>query len=307
MEFTGIDSITYGVEDMAACRRFLADWGLAEAGADGSARVFRTLDGTEVRIAPHDDPALPPAIESGSTLRRVVWGVAGEAELREVRDRIANEASFAEEPDGPSCDDPNGARLSFRSSRRGPVALSGSPFNTLGNIARIDRRSPVYDHAEPVGIGHVVFFTADVAATLAFYTERLGFRVSDSYPGAGYFLRCRTEGGHHDLFLLQGPEGKRGLNHVAYSVRDIEEVFGGGLHMSAQGWATQIGPGRHPISSAYFWYLHCPCGGLAEYYTNEDWCTAAWQPAEWPRTGATFAEWAIAGGIDAKTRRQKRD
>ena len=42
------------------------------------------------------------------------------------------------------------------------------------------------------------------------------------------------------------------LNHVAYTVRDIHEVLGGGLHISRQGWKTQLGPGRHPISSAYF-------------------------------------------------------
>ena len=47
------------------------------------------------------------------------------------------------------------------------------------------------------------------------------------------------------------------------------------------GWKTQIGPGRHPISSAYFWYVNCPAGGLAEYYADEDWCTEAWQAKAW--------------------------
>ena len=60
---------------------------------------------------------------------------------------------------------------------------------------------------------------------MAFYTERLGFLVSDYYPDAGYFLRCRPEGGHHDLFLLQTPDKKCGLNHVAFRVRDIHEVL----------------------------------------------------------------------------------
>jgi len=130
--------------------------------------------------------------------------------------------------------------------------------------------------------------------------------VSDSYPEAGYFLRCRKEGGHHNLFLLKTPDNKRGLNHVAFTVRDIHEVFGGGLHMSRRGWPTQIGPGRHPISSAYFWYFHNPCGGLAEYYADEDYCTDDWQPKEWQRSPANYAEWAIAGGIDGETRRQSK-
>jgi hypothetical protein len=76
--------------------------------------------------------------------------------------------------------------------------------------------------------------------------------------------------------------------------------------MAQKGWQTELGPGRHPISSAYFWYFHCPAGASAEYYTDEDHLTAAWQPREFERRPEIFAEWAIAGGIDGKTRRQAR-
>jgi catechol 2,3-dioxygenase-like lactoylglutathione lyase family enzyme len=304
MNFNGIDEIVYGVEDMAACERFLTDWGL-QHNSDGSiGGSFTTLDNSTVTIVPHDDAALPPAFEAESTLRRVVWGVTSETDLEAVRNAIAQLPSFAEEAAGPSCDDPNGMRLSFRVSRRTPVGIKGSAINVHGHNPRVDERSPVYDKANPVRIGHVVFFTADIRKTLAFYVDVLGFLVSDSYPDAGYFLRCASTGGHHDLFLLQGPGGKRGLNHVAFTARDIHEVFGGGIHMNDKGWKTQIGPGRHPISSAYFWYVNNPCGALAEYYANEDYCTAAWEPKEWERNAANFAEWAIAGGIDSTSRRQ---
>ena len=50
--------------------------------------------------------------------------------------------------------------------------------------------------------------------------------------------------------------------------------------------------------------MHNPAGGLAEYYADEDWCTAAWEARAWKRTPENFAEWAIAGGLDATTRRQ---
>ena len=300
MNFTGIDRIVYGVDDLKTCRRFLGDWGLS-AKAENE---YATLDGSEVSIAPAASPDLPPAIEDGPTLRRVVWGLENEADLDALRLRIQDLPSYAEEAEGPSCDDPNGMRLSFRVSLRQAADVTGAPVNVYGHRARIDQRSPVYERARPVRIGHVVFFTPDVLNVLAYYTDVLGFHVSDSYPGAGYFLRCAEEGGHHDMFLLQTPDNKKGLNHVAYTVRDIEEVFGGGIHINAKGWKTQIGPGRHPISSAYFWYVENPCGALAEYYTNEDYCTAAWQPKEWQRGNSNFAEWAIAGGIDPDTRRQ---
>lgn len=304
MRCNGIDKIVHGVDDMETCVRFMDDWGLARKESGGVAATFQTLDGSEVVVVPAEDSGLPPAFEDGSTLRRVVWGVETASDLDALRERLSSRKGFAEEADGPSCTDPNGMRLSFRLSRRRPPAIEGSPINVYGRDLRVDERSPVYAAGQPIRIGHVVFFVADVVETLAFYVDVLGFVVSDSYPDSGYFLRCAEEGGHHDLFLLQSPDGKRGLNHVAYTVRDIHEVFGGGIHMNGKGWKTQIGPGRHPISSAYFWYVQNPCGALAEYYTNEDRCTAAWQPKEWERSNENFAEWAISGGIDNTTRRQ---
>ena len=280
MSIVGIDSITYGVEDLELCRRFFLDWGLRET----SAGNFETLNGCEVKLRRSDDPALPPAMEPGSTLREVVWGTDG-APLE-------------------ACTDPNGLSLSFRISRKKSVEAKGAPVNGWGQIGRIDRPAPLYARAEPVEVGHLVLFTDRLAAMERFYMERLGFLVSDRYPGRGTFLRCTAAGGHHDLFLLQTPASKPGLNHVAFAVRDIYEVFGGGLHVSRKGWTTEIGPGRHPVSSAFFWYVKCPAGGLAEYYADEDYVTPWWQPRELVPSPENFAEWAVTGGIDAQTRRQ---
>ena len=110
----------------------------------------------------------------------------------------------------------------------------------------INQRSKIYDHAEPVEVGHVVFFTDCLAELERFYVEKLGFCVSDRYPNSAVFLRCSPKGGHHDMFLLQPPVPKRGLNHVAFTVRDIHEVFGGGLHISQCGWDDRAGPRTTP-------------------------------------------------------------
>jgi catechol 2,3-dioxygenase-like lactoylglutathione lyase family enzyme len=280
MSITGIDSITYGVEDLELCRRFFADWGLKEL----SPGNFETLNGCEVKLRHKDDPGLPPAMEPGSTLREVVWATDG--------------APLA------PCADPNGLSLAFRNSRKRSVEAAGVPVNGWAQNPRVDRPAPVYERAEPVEVGHLVLFTDRLAEMERFYVERLGFRVSDRYPGRGVFLRCTPEGGHHDLFVLQTPASKPGVNHVAFAVRDIYEVFGGGLHVSRRGWTTEIGPGRHPVSSAFFWYVKCPAGGLAEYYADEDYVTAAWKPRELAPSPQNFAEWAVTGGIDGNTRRQ---
>ena len=301
---TGIDKIVYGVEDMEECARFFTDWGLARAGASDGVARFETLDGGEVELCPADDPALPPAFEPGSTLRRLVFGVGNAADLDALCARLAARGPVDVDEDGPGCTDPNGLRLGFRVTRRRDPGVTATPMNVPGGIGRVDRRSPVYERAEPLEIGHVVLFTPALDASLELYRDVLGFVVSDWYPEAGYFLRTAPEGGHHDLFLITTPDGRCGLNHVAFTVRDIHEVFGGGLNVARCGWRTEVGPGRHPLSSAYFWYVHNPAGGLAEYYADEDWCTADWEPRAWKRTPENFAEWAIAGGLDGTTRRQ---
>ncbi|MBT5939163.1 MAG: glyoxalase, partial [Rhodospirillaceae bacterium] len=91
MNFTGIDQITHGVEDLSECVRFYEDWGLTKVSVDDNVAVFKTMDGSEVVLCHTDDPALPPAIEEGSTMRHVVWGVKDEADLAVVREKISGQ------------------------------------------------------------------------------------------------------------------------------------------------------------------------------------------------------------------------
>jgi catechol-2,3-dioxygenase len=244
-------------------------------------------------------------MEPGSTLREVVWSAETDADVAAVAARL-KDAPGAFHADGVAgALDPNGLAVRVRVSRKRKIEVRGMPINTWDKAARVDAPSTFYDRARPIEVGHVVFFTDRLAEMEAFYRERLGFVVSDRYPNRGTFLRTQVEGGHHDLFLLQLPQAKRGVNHVAFTVRDIHEVFGGGLHISRCGWDTEIGPGRHPVSSAYFWYVKNPAGGLAEYYSDEDFVTAKWRSREFQPSPENFAEWGILGGIDGKTRRQK--
>ncbi len=195
-----------------------------------------------------DDATLPPAIEAGPTLREVVWGVESQASLDQLARTIADAPGFVRQGEGDTlrigCTDPNGLAVRFQVTRKHDVQVDCALMNTWNDKPRLNQRSPIYDHATPIEVGHVVFFVKDVKATERFYVEKFGFVPSDRYPDRGAFLRCTPEGGHHDLFLLQLPEPKSGLNHVAFTVRDIHEVFGGGMHVSRKGWDTQLGPGR---------------------------------------------------------------
>jgi hypothetical protein len=74
-------------------------------------------------------------------------------------------------------------------------------------------------------------------------------------------------------------------------------VFGGGVAFDSKGWLTDVGPGRHPISSAYFWYFKNPCGGSVEYFCDPDFVTEAWKPTSYRIN--RFSEWHVVDGVNS--------
>jgi catechol-2,3-dioxygenase len=304
---TGIEKVIYGVDDMSQSCQFFSDWGLKIIKDEDDIKVLETLEKSQIILRKTLDPRLPKAIEDGPTVREVIWGVTDQAALIAFIDKISVSIDVAWGNDGIArCTDPNGLTIGFQVTQCQKVNVKGTPCNTCDQNLRIDEPAPVYDKATPVRIAHVVFFVEDLEAHQRFYIDLLGFNITDAYPERGFFCRCVEEGTHHNLFLLKVPNRKKGINHVSFLLRDIYEVIGGGLHFSGLKWDTLIGPGRHPISSAFFWYFQCPGGGLVEYYSDEDYLTRNWQPRlNLDPTPENFAEWAVKGGLDSETRRQK--
>ncbi len=293
MSIIGLERVVYGVDDLALCRRFFSEWGLAPEGD-----AFRALDGTAVVLRAKSDATLPPPVEPGPTAREIVWGVENAAALDALARRIQDRAPVRRRADGSiGFTDPAGFGVALVEARRRPLARAEVPVNTPERRARLDAPSVFYKRATPRRIGHVVVQVPDIAAMESFYRDTLGFWLSDRYTGRGVFLRGRAEADHHQLFLLQSPDAGAHFHHLAFEVQDVHEMFGGGLAFAERGWETHIGPGRHVISSCYFWYFKAPCGGAVEYFADMDALTAAWQPREVPQTPEWFAEWALAAGI----------
>ena len=80
-------------------------------------------------------------------------------------------------------------------------------------------------------LGHVVLQVSDLERSMTFYTQVLGFQVSDVYsedlqPGGFAFLRCNTD--HHSIALVGAGAGNSQhieLHHIAFEVATLEEVF----------------------------------------------------------------------------------
>ncbi|SRR5581483_267806 len=110
------------------------------------------------------------------------------------------------------------------------------------DVERLRRAAPPADLPfAPTRLGHVVIRSADLARSVEFYTEVLGFRVSDVYPeemapGGMVFLRFNAD--HHGVALvggMPGPSEKRELHHFALEVATVEEVFRARAHLRARG------------------------------------------------------------------------
>jgi catechol 2,3-dioxygenase len=80
-------------------------------------------------------------------------------------------------------------------------------------------------------LGHVVINVTDIERSVRFYTQVLGFQVSDVYPnemvpGGMVFLRCSAD--HHSIALvgeMPGAASNVELNHIAFEVATLDEVL----------------------------------------------------------------------------------
>ncbi len=294
MAIVGVDRVVFGVESMKKAQQFYTDFGLKKIKSSPKHSIYEASNKSRVEIFPRTANHLPPAIEKGSTIRILVWGVDTRDNLKALKADLARDHEITEDKDGTFyVTDPVGLCLGFRVSRRINVKPVIIPMNGPENVHRVDERAIYYDRAKPVGIGHIVFNVPDLKAMEIFYRKRLGFHLTDRYTGRGVFLRSAIRAGHHQVFFLH--DDAPGLNHLAFSVRDVSEMIGGGQHMQKNGWETAVGPGRHIVSSCYFWYVQSPVGAPNEYFCDEDFCTENWKPKSYDPHPDTFAEWFLTG------------
>lgn len=301
MNVTTIDSVTYGVPGLETAKKFWTDFGLTLVEEEKRRLLFRSMDLSTVEVRLADDPSLPPPIEAGPGVRESTFGVRTQDDLTAIAAELSSDRDVREDSDGTiHARDPLGIGIAFRVSRCKKVTAPEPQFNMPGRVGRLNARAKFYKSARPMEMTHVVYMVPSTQAEVEFYVGRLGFRISDSYPGRGYFLRGGASNNHHNLFLLNPPGkgDKLGFHHLAFEMANIHELFGGGLNMTRKGWKTMLGPGRHPISSCYFWYFLNPCGGGAEYDFDSDVVDENWVGQEFEQTPEAFAEWSLAAGME---------
>lgn len=292
MSIVGIDEVRFVVRNDNEAHDFLIRWGLLPV-EDADGKRYECIDGSAVSYRVDDcfDPAAAPF----QNLESVIWGVNDIESLDALERDLARDRQTTRTADGAVFFvDALGLKVGLRVSRRRPIEATPTLFNTPGAPTRIDQPAVFYDRAVPQEISHIVLGVVDHVAGEAFYCERLGFHVTDRYVGRGAFMRGPAIGTHHNLFMLA--DGKTVFNHLAFKVRDIHEVIGGGQGFARSGAETLTGPGRHYASSGCFWYFKSPFGGAMEYVADEDIVTPAWETKDLVPSPEKFSEWAFHNG-----------
>ncbi|RJF95765.1 VOC family protein [Noviherbaspirillum saxi] len=292
----GVDRIKFAVEKLDDACRFATDWGLTRIDSgDASSKLFRTADGSEVEIVETDlSVSGRRPIINASGLCEITWGVTDPDGLARLGDMLSKDREVSvDAAGGLHTVDDLGIPIAFRMTRRHTVVLEPTRFNSPGRPDRINSRAPRYEAAQPTEISHMAIGVDNAGDASRFYIERLGFIVSDHYANRGMFLRCAPRGNHHHLFFMNGKAPGTRFNHLAFKVRDIHEVIGGGQRLDGLGWKTFAGPGRHTVSSACFWYFNTPLGCAWEYAADEDIVTETWETKDFAATADIFSEWTF--------------
>jgi len=130
-------------------------------------------------------------------------------------------------------------------------------------------------HESPIKIrkiGHLVYEVSDVERSRKFWTEMLGFTVSDTNEFGMVFLRTSSD--HHTIALMPGKAGRRAteglkVDHLALELGSIEELLAARAFLKAAGvpvvWEGRRGPGGN-----YSVHCHDPDGYDFELYCDMD-------------------------------------
>lgn len=285
MNIVGPDSLIFGVDDVQACVAFLTDYGLRPERVTAAGGTFVAADGTSVVIARRDDPALPPALETGSMLRKTVYGVGDAATLEAIAAELARDREVRRLPDGSlESKDDMGFVLGFQLTVRRPIDVPVERVNAPGRAARaVNVLGARLDaEARPLTLSHVVYFVPDQAKAARFYIDRLGFRLVDLFTGAGSFLRPAGTIDHHTLFLIHTPPHMKGVEHFTFHMAGPTAVLQAGTRFLRKGYESFWGPGRHQFGSNWFWYFNSPMGCHVEYDADMDLHDDNWVPREAP-------------------------
>ena len=120
-------------------------------------------------------------------------------------------------------------------------------------------------------LGHVGLYVIDMAKMTEFYTEVLGFVVTDVDTKSGVLtFLSRNPADHHQVVLVAGrkPGTTDMVNQVSFNVGSVEAVQRL-YHRIVESEASDVSPVTHGIAISL--YFRDPEGNRLEMFADTDW------------------------------------
>jgi 2,3-dihydroxybiphenyl 1,2-dioxygenase len=262
----GVTQLGYlgiGVSDPAAWREFATQvlgLQLGETEPDGS--TFLRMDEYHHRFAIHPGGA--------DDVAYIGWEVKDEESLKAAGERLRAAGFQIEAGTGEDADarrvlgvlklrDPSGIATELF---YGPLINFERPFNSPRRISGFVTGDQ--------GLGHMVLVVDDLDASLHFYRDLLGMRITDWVevdiaPGIKArlaFLHCNPR--HHSVAFVQAPIPKR-LQHFMVQLNSVDDVAATYCLCQERDLHISAGLGRHANDHMFSFYVRTPSGFDVEY------------------------------------------
>ncbi len=264
---------TLNVERQAA---FYTDIvGLGETERDSAGRVYLRCN------ANHHAVVLVPSSESG--IEHYALDVGDAAALESAASALTRAGiPFTTEEAGEPGQGPS-LRL------RDP---DGYTVELIGGMAQV---APTYGPraVQPRKLGHVTLLVDDCKRSAEFYSEVLGFHISNWVDDIFLWMRCNPD--HHGLAFAKA--GYATMHHFAFEVVDFSYLAQQAEHLLRNGYVLLFGPGRHGPGQNQFEYFRDPERNLIEFMCDiqQIWDDATYVPRVW----SANERWVNMWGPDA--------
>lgn len=161
--------------------------------------------------------------------------LAARLQLSGIKLQLQTRDSDSEMGDTLWFNDPDGNRIE--------IMTASDDLHTSSSHTRYGRRNRV----RPYALQHISLHTMRLEEMVDFYTEALGFDISDWLLRESAWLRCNTD--HHTIMFTQG---RQSIDHIGYSVSDGPELLRWADHLSRSQTPLLWGPGRHGAGNDLF-------------------------------------------------------
>jgi catechol 2,3-dioxygenase-like lactoylglutathione lyase family enzyme len=142
----------------------------------------------------------------------------------------------------------------------------------------------------PRKLGHVNFLTTDVQRQVRWYTEGLGFRITDWIGAEGVWLHVNAD--HHVLAFLE--KDINHIHHVAFELVDWGDMRVALDHLAQNRRHLVWGPGRHGMArNLYSFFRMVEEALFVELFCDLEQLQADHEPRHFPDDPHSSNTWGI--------------